>query len=203
LKESSPVDINQEREALTSSTRLNGLRAHPIADTPSSTIELPPMSPVSIKSNRSKIAGQARDARTGGDSVRDIADFLRSTGPPGSASQPSASPTASLNGSLRTQYRNTSGSVVKSSSKSMVDHSPKKSQDPNPSVGGGLRLQTPSTEDDRGEPSVLLTSAMTRKFIIFIIFNYLPSTLFLGGRGRGERRKLFIDTISADQMIYF
>ena len=183
MKDSSPVDINQEREALTSPNRLNGLRAHPIADTPSSTIELPPMSPASTKSNRSKIAGQARDARTGGDSVRDIADFLRSTGPPGSASQPSASPTASLNGSLRTQYRNASGSVVKSSSKPMVDHSPKKFQDPDPSVGGGLRLQTPSTEDDRGEPSVLLTSAMTRHFIIFIFILIIFPQPFFGGRG--------------------
>lgn len=65
----------------------------------------------------------------------------------------------------------------------MVDHSPKKFQDPDPSVGGGLRLQTPSTEDDRGEPSVLLASAMTRHFIIFIFILIIFPQPFFGGRG--------------------
>lgn len=154
MKDSSPNDSGHEREISTAPSRLNGLRAHPVGDMPSPVAEMPPMSPTSVKSHRSRVAGQARDARTGSDSVRDIADFLRSTAPPGAVNQPSTSPTTSTNGSLRTQYRDASGSVITSGSKSPIARNTSKSQDLDPSARPGPRFPAPSPGTDQGKIAI-------------------------------------------------
>lgn len=154
MKDSSPNDSGPEREISAAPSRLNGLRAHPIGDMPSPVAERPPKSPTSIKSHRSRVVGQARDARAGSDSVRDIADFLRSTAPPGAVNQPSTSPTTSTNGSLRTQYRDASGSVVTSGSKSPIARRTSKPQDPEPSARAGPRFSALSPGTDQGKIAI-------------------------------------------------
>ncbi|KAH8702068.1 hypothetical protein BGW36DRAFT_372139 [Talaromyces proteolyticus] len=92
---------------------VNGLRAHPPEDnsaksTPTSVHS--PASPVSPGSDRGKSTmPQARDARTGHESVRDFAEFLRGTGPQGNTSVGTNRPSES---SVRSHQRNGSTSVV-------------------------------------------------------------------------------------------
>lgn len=75
----------QQGSSESSPRRLNGLRSHPpesdIPRKPNS-MDVQPSSPGSHYSKKSKAGTvQARDARTTTESVRDFADFIRSTGP--------------------------------------------------------------------------------------------------------------------------
>jgi hypothetical protein len=88
-------------------SRNTGLNSHPV-------ITIPP-----IPSNQNKRIGQAREARTPNDSVADMANFFRSTGPDGATRQATVQPA-----SVRAQ-----GSTASSP---LQPHSPSQAYSPHP-----------------------------------------------------------------------
>ncbi|KAL1966718.1 hypothetical protein VTN77DRAFT_3915 [Rasamsonia byssochlamydoides] len=143
-----PGDVPSPRPKTTPSTpppRINGLRAHPPtppSGSKPSSIDIRSSSPTSQRSSTRPKMYQPRDAKPAAESLRDFADFIRSTGPPGSMQGPANPPS----GSLRTHYRDTSGSVVsntrsetpQSSNSSRATAKPKETESPRKS---GPRLQ--------------------------------------------------------------
>lgn len=138
-----PLPSPQPKIIGSPSPRINGLRAHPPSP-PSSkanSVDIRPSSPTSQRSSTKPKMYQARDARMASESIRDFADFIRSTGPPGSTQGPANPPS----GSLRTHYRDASDSAVSGvrsetlqSNSSKVTAKPKETESPRKT---GPRLQ--------------------------------------------------------------